>query len=71
MMKISAHVYNWPEPGDVQCFLSKFTPTGSDCGLYVIRQNDATARHSNDKNRFICDFFNLSMFCPNICIFLF
>ena len=35
-------------------------------GRNVIRQTDATARHSNNDKEIICDFlFDISMFCPN------
>ena len=37
---IFAHVYIWPERGDVECFLSKLAPKGrtEDC----IRQRETT-----------------------------
>ena len=50
---ITAHVYIWPERGDVDYFLSKLAPKGQIAD-YQNKRGDS--RHSNDENGMICDF---------------
>ena len=61
---ITAHVYIWPERGDVDYFLSKLAPKGqiADC----IRIREATADTAMMKMEWFVIFVDLSTFCPNI-----
>ena len=49
---ITAHVYIWPERGDVDNFLSKLAPRGQIADWIRIREVTA----DNDENGMICDF---------------
>ena len=51
---ITAHVYIWPERGDVNYFPFEISSKGADCRLYQNKRGDS--RHSNDENGIICDF---------------
>ena len=51
---ISAHVYTWPEGGDVDYFLSKFAPMETDCRLLSGKETQQQTQQW--WNGMICDF---------------
>ena len=61
---ITAHVYIWPEHGDVDYFLSKLVPKGHI--VVCIRIREAIADTAMMKMERFVIFIDLSTFCPDI-----
>ena len=61
---ITTHAYIWPEPGDVDYFLSKLAPKGQIANCIRIRE--AIEDTAIMKMELFVIFVDLSTFCPNI-----